>query len=251
MKKVGFLALAFGLAALAVASLPGTADAQLFKRNNTKVVVNNNGGQPVQVRQVQRGGLFNKQTVTEVNVGGGRQFIRQPVIVQPAPVIIRQNVHSHNVGNIQLIQRQHFRGQLDQLNTYSYVHNTPANIRFVTQNQVYVQPAQLVAPLQVQNYSVQVPAPVVVQEYTQPAPAAATAPPCADGTCNNAAPAAGDPGVQYLTQPAAVTGTTTYTQPARVVQRVVTVQRPVAITNQVYVRTAPVRVRQFVQTNCN
>lgn len=248
-KRVGLLALAFGVAALAVASVPGTAEAQLFRKNQQKVVVNNAGNAPVQVRQVNtRGGLFNRQQITEVNVGQPQRFVRQPANIvinnhHQAPANIVVNNHATPV-NVQLVQRQKFRGQLDQLNTYSYVHNAPANIRFVTQNQVYVQPQQLVqAPVQVQSYTVQTAAPVVVQEYTQPCVDTAAAP--------AAAPAAGDPNVQYLTQPQRITNTT-YSQPARVVERVVTVNRPVAVTeNRYYVQTRPARVRQFVQHNCS
>lgn len=262
MKRIGLTVLAFAVAALAMASLPGTADAQLFRKNRTKVVVKNSGPQRVQVRQVQKGRLFGRQSVTEVNVGGQPQrFIRQParVVVQPQKVVVRQParvvVGSHAV-NVQLIQRQQFRGQLDQLNTYSYVHNAPAAIRFVTAGRVYVQQHQVVtAPVQVQSYTVRTAAPVVVQEYTQPAPVVGTTP-CPDGTCQTQgtapapAPTAADPNVQYLTQPQPQ-AVVVQPAPQRVVQRVVTVHRPVAVTQQVYVQTRPSRVRQFIQHSCN
>lgn len=248
MRKSSFAGLALLAAAIALISTTA-ADAQLFRKRAAVQVNVNNGPAAVRVQAPQRQGLFARRAAVQVNVNQGQAFVRQP-----ARFAVRQNVQhvqlvqQHAVvqrvvaqpyaANVQLIQRQQFRGQLDQLNTYSTVHNAPA-VRLVTQNYTYVQPARVVAPVQVQNYAVVQPAPVVVQEYTQPVPQAVTGPACECETPSAAAPA--NPDVQYSTQPA----------PQRVVQRVVAVQRPVAVTQQVYVRVAPVRVQQYVQHGCN
>lgn len=248
--RTSFAGLALLAAAIALISTTA-ADAQLFRKRAAVQVNVNNGPAAVRVQAPQRQGLFARRAAVQVNVNQGQAFVRQPARLFVAPqrvVAVQQHavvqrvvaVQQPYAANVQLIQRQQFRGQLDQLNTYSTVHNAPA-VRLVTQNYTYVQPARVVAPVQVQNYAVVQPAPVVVQEYTQPIPQAVTGPACECETPSAAAPAAGNPDVQYSTQPA----------PQRVVQRVVAVQRPVAVTQQVYVRVAPVRVQQYVQHGCN
>lgn len=262
MRKTSLAAFAFLAAAIVVLTSQTDAKAQLFG-GRSKVVVNNASGGPVAVRvqenrglfggrgsnvtvnngfqqvQVQQnrggpvrrliGGIFNRQQVTEVNVG--------------QPAFVRQNfvaVNQHHQFNAQLIRQRNVVFQSNNLNTFSYAHNNVGAIRFVqAQHHAYVQPAQIVAPVQVQRYAVQIPAPVIVQEVTQPCPqceqpaAPQVIPPAAQ------APTAGDPSVQYSTAP------------QRVIQRSVVVQRPLAVTGGLYyVQSAPVRVRQFVQTDC-
>jgi hypothetical protein len=259
MKKISFAAFAFLAAAIIVLTSTTDAKAQLFG-GRSKVVVNNATGGPVNVRvqenrglfggrqnvvvnngfqqvQVQQnrggpvrrllGGIFNRQQVTEVNVGQPA-FVRQNIVVQ-----------NHHAFNQQLIRQRNVVFQTNNLNTFSYAHNNAAAIRFVqAQHNVYVQPVQVVAPVRVQQYAVpaQIQAPVIVQEVTQPCPQCVEPAP---QVIPPAAPTAVDPNVQYSTA-----------QPQRVIQRSVVVQRPVAITGSYYVQSAPVRVRQFVQTGC-
>jgi len=236
MKRVAL----FGLAAALVGLIAADADAQLFRRGRNNVNINIGGGfqnaAAIQVRQqtsFRQPFLARQQSVTELTIA-------------PNP----QGFVTH-----QIVQQQRFRGQTDQLNTYTYAHNTAANIRFVPQNLTVLHAPPIVAAPIIEQHVQTVPAQVVqrvqrvqVREYVQPAPQ--TADPCPAPAvipqATNNTPSPNDPAVQYLTQPQAQTA------PQQVVERVVEVSRPVAVTQErVYVTSRPVRQRQFITHGCN
>lgn len=253
MKGFGFIVLLTGVIALSMNDT--SAEAQLFRGRRQNIQVNA-GNTPVQVKvtEPRRGllqRLFNRQpAVTEINVGQPTAFIRQQPTFIPShqaftapPTIVVHNGQA-------LRAPAHIRFQTDQLNTYTTVHNAPANIRFSTQQYAYVQPQQqlVAAPIVVQRQyalppqTYQITQQVQVQEYTQPCDPTVAAAPVMPPADPSTAPAPTDPSVQYQTMAPSNT---------RTIQRVVTVQRPVAITgNGVYMSYAPARLQQYTQ-HCN
>lgn len=145
-------------------------------------------------------------------------------------LLIQNNGHHdqaiNKVTTLQLLTDRHHRGQLNQLNTYHYANNTPANIRFLRQERVYYNYPPVVAAPIIERYYVPptvqpyvapyiAPAP---QQYVEPAPQPAPMPqaepdPC---NCNQGAAYLTQPQVGYYTQPQAITSTRVYyTAPRR------------------------------------
>lgn len=208
-------------AIVAVVGLTGEANAQLFRRNNVNVVVNN-GNAATQVEVRNRGLLFNRQSVTVRNVGGFHNVqaveVRTPAYVNSQLLIQRQRLH----------QQRFF---LNQLNTFTHTpYNNVANIRFINQGVHYYRTAQVVAAPIVQQYVLP---PQVVDRQVAPQ----TQPDCG---CEQTT--AGD--AQYLTQPQRVITRAYVTQPYY--------SQPVVVAqlNQRYYFRQGVQQRQFL-SNCH
>ena len=133
-------------AVIVVLGLTSDANAQLFRRNRTKVnvVVNGDNGAS-RVRVQERSFLRSRQDITVSNfgnhsVGFQRVEVRTPAYVNSQLLIQRQNLH----------QQRFF---LNQLNTFTHTpYNNVANIRFINNGQHYYHAAPIVAAPIVQQY---------------------------------------------------------------------------------------------------
>jgi len=166
--------------------LSGTADAQRVdvRTDNARVAVG-------------RGGLFGRNVVVDTR-GAGQQ------------VVVRGVSPIRSVTYGQLLVDRHHRGQLNLLNTFTYANSTPANIRYLRQNIVYVQEPPVTSAPIIERYVVPAPQQYRTMPYTEPE----TLPqPQAEDPCGSSSSSA------YLTQPQRVVTTQRrvyYTLPQRV-----------------------------------